>query len=194
MLFRDIPSSIVMSGSVTEPVTTAQAKAHSRVTTSDDDTYIDLLVTAARRQLEIDTRRTIPQQTLTLRMDCFPSDAIFIRQPPVQSITSITYTATDGTSTTWATADWQSNLTREPPIVVPAYGDIWPSVRVDTLSTVTLVATAGFATVPELYKHAIKLLVGHWYENREAVVDAGSLSETPLAYQRIMTLLCWGDY
>ena len=35
-----------------EPVTTAEMKTHLRVTQSNDDTYIDSLVVAARQQAE----------------------------------------------------------------------------------------------------------------------------------------------
>jgi hypothetical protein len=37
---------------------------------------------------------------------------------------------------------------------------------------------AGWATVadiPQRYKHAIQLIIAHWYENREAVVSSGAV-------------------
>ena len=46
-----------------EPITTADAKTHLRVSGSDDDSYIDILIEIARRQLENDSRTAIITQT-----------------------------------------------------------------------------------------------------------------------------------
>jgi uncharacterized phiE125 gp8 family phage protein len=191
--FHTIPNSIVLSGTVTEPLTVDVARKHCR---ADGDTETDFtgLITTCRRQLEAHTSRTIASQTLTLRMDRFPCDAIQIRRPPVSAVSSVTYTDTDGTSTTWTSSLWQSSLYREPPIIVPAYGETWPTTR-DQLDAVTVTCTAGFANeqVPADYKHAMLLLMGHLYWHREATTDV-RLEETPMAYQRMVDLLSWGNY
>lgn len=48
---------------------------------------------------------------------------------------------------------------------------------------------AGEGAVPpavnNTQKHAARLLVGHWYENREGVVE-GSLSEAPMAVRMLL--------
>jgi len=40
--------------------------------------------------------------------------------------------------------------------------------------------------IPQGIKHAMLLLIGHWYEHREGVVDAGSLSEAPAAVDALL--------
>lgn len=192
MQFSDIRSSITLSGTVTEPLTLSEAKAHLRVDGTDDDLYIAGLVTTCRRQLEAHTSRTIASQTLTLRLDRFPSDAIQIRKPPVTAVSSVQYVDTAGDTQTWSSSDWQASLHREPPIIVPAYGESWPTTR-DQLDAVTVTCTAGFSTVPDDYKHAMLLLLGHLYWHRETVTEM-RLTEMPLAYQRFADLLSWGTY
>jgi hypothetical protein len=90
----------------------------------------------------------------------------------VQSITSVKYRDTTGTlvtldpSTYVLSADaWEATLT-------PAPGGIWPTTLVHPEGVViTYVAGYGDAgtDVPQGIIAAIKLLVGTWYENREAV-------------------------
>lgn len=190
--FHKIVSSITLSGTVTEPLTLSEAKAHLRVDGTDDDLYIAALITTCRRQLEAHTSRTIASQTLTLRLDGFPSDAIQIRKPPVTAVSSVQYVDTAGDTQTWNSSYWQASLTREPPIIVPAYSQVWPTTR-DQPDAVTVTCTAGFSTVPDDYKHALLLLLSHLYFHREAASET-RLMETPLAYQRFVDLFSWGNY
>src|SRR3989442_14053609 len=56
----------------TEPVTRDEAKLHLRVTGTDDDAYIDGLITAAREYLEKIENRAFITQTLRMQLDSFP--------------------------------------------------------------------------------------------------------------------------
>jgi uncharacterized phiE125 gp8 family phage protein len=60
-------------------------------------------------------------------------------------------------------------------------------VRGDAV-TVTYVAGYGNASdCPQLAQHAIRMLVGHWYENRESATVGAEVREVPMA----VTRLCW---
>ena len=48
--------------------------------------------------------------------------------------------------------------------------------------------TAGVDALPDMVKAAIKLLVGHWYENRETVNIGNITSELPLTVKNILSL------
>lgn len=66
--------------------------------------------------------------------------------------------------------------------IYPAYGVCWPSVRCQPNAiTVRFVAGHGLnpGGIPEPLRQAILLMVGHWYESREAVT-ASAMSELPL--------------
>src|SRR5688572_25610126 len=97
---------VVQTPPAAEPVTTAEAKLHLRVTDSDDDTYIGSLITAARQKLENENGLAFINQTWDLTLDAFPDLGDVIKFPihPLSSVTSITYKDTDGTTQTWSSS------------------------------------------------------------------------------------------
>ena len=179
----------VTSEPAAEPVSTSEAKTHLRVSGSGDDTYIDTLVKAARRQVERVTGLSLITQTRALRLDEFPlSDAIELPYGPLQSVTSVAYLDADGASQTWSSSNYRADIYSYPPRVALAYGVSWPSTRGVTHSvTVTYVAGYGTAStsVPQDILHAIKLLVGHWYENREEVT-AVDMEVLPMGVEALL--------
>ena len=57
-----------------EPVTLADAKAHLKVDTTDDDALITALITAARARAEWHTGRALITQSWTLWLDAWPAE------------------------------------------------------------------------------------------------------------------------
>jgi len=180
----------------TEPVSTAEAKTHLRVTYTEDDALIAALITAARQWVEEQTYRALVSQTWDLTLDEFPTgdDPIRIPRAPLVSVTSITYTDTAGASQTLAAANYVVSATRQPGLIRPAYNCEWPEAQ-DKPDAVTVRFVAGYgaaAAVPETLKAAIKLLVGQLYEHREAAAPV-AIHEVPLGVQRILQLYDLGD-
>jgi len=176
------------SAPAAEPVSTAEAKTHMRVETSADDTYIATLVVAARRYCEAVQKRAFITQTWKLYLDRFPS-VIRIPKPPLQSVSSIAYLDTNGDSQTLSSSIYTVDTDSEPGIVYEAYNQQWPSTRdVEKAITVTFIAGYGDAStdVPAEVKHAIKLLVAHWYEHREAVADGVTPADVPLTVKSLL--------
>ena len=82
---------------VVEPVTITEAKAHLRVDTADDDTYIGTLITAAREWCEQYLDRTLVNTQWAMRLERFPTDSTYpieLPRPPV--VASGTDSATTG--------------------------------------------------------------------------------------------------
>jgi uncharacterized phiE125 gp8 family phage protein len=157
-----------------EPLQLADAKAHLRVDASHEDALIQRLIVAARRAAETATGRALCTQSWQWTADRWPCRApITLPKAPVQSVTHVKYVATDGTLTTWSSAEWQADLTSELPRILPAYGYTWPSLR-DQMAAVRVEFVAGYgaaAAVPEDIKAAMLLIVGHLFEHREDVAD-----------------------
>ena len=68
----------------------------------------------------------------------------------------------------------------KPARIVEAFNQIWPNTRrVPNAVTVTYVAGYGTARtdVPGTIKSAMKLLMGHWFENREEVVLLNTIAQ-----------------
>lgn len=179
----------VTSEPSTEPITLTEAKAHCRVDDTADDTYITALIVAARIHVENFLAKKLITQTLSLKLDEFPNGAREIKLPygPVQSVTSISYTDANGSAATFT--DYRSDLTSFIPRLTPSYGYQWPVAQYIT-NAVAIVYVAGYGTasaVPANIKHAIKLLVGHWYESREAVVTGTIVAELPMAVATLLS-------
>ncbi|AMU86674.1 head-tail connector protein [Dehalococcoides mccartyi] len=179
----------IITPPASEPVSLSEAKLHLRVDTSADDTYISNLITAARQYLEsVALQKTLGTQTLEYVLSQFPCGEIQIPRPPLQSITSIKYTDSEGVEHTIDSGDYIVNTDCSPGLVVPAYGSDWPSNSLIPSGGIRIRYQAGYTTVPEMFKHAIKLLIGHWYENRGTV----SFGSIPSNIQFTINALC-GD-
>lgn len=187
---------------VSEPVTTAEAKTHMRVEISDDDTYIDTLVATARRFAEDYTNRSFINTTWDLALDAFPPSGggtIILPKSPLSSVTSISYTDTNGDNQALAASVYTADTASEPPRIVEAYNQDWPSTR-DEVNAVVVRFVAGYgssdSSVPASIKHAIKLLAAHWYENREASVpNAAGVVGLPMGIDSILRpFRVWSPY
>ncbi len=165
---------------VTEPVLLAEAKAHLRVTVTDDDDYISALLVAARQMAETELRRALMTQTWTKTLDQFP-DAIRLDYPPIQSVTSVKYFDTAGVQQTMDPADYEVDIQSEPGYIVPAYGTCWPETLC-TINAVEVVYVAGWTSeddVPQSIKNWMLLHIGHFYENREATMPGITITPLP---------------
>lgn len=174
-----------------EPVTLEEAKAHLRVDVTDDDDLITALITAARQIVEMVLRRALLSQDWELLLDAFPATdtTLEIPLPPLQSISAITYTLEDGTSATVAATDYTVDTGSTPGRIALNSGSSWPGDSLSALGGVQIAFTAGYASaddVPQAIRQALLLLVGHLYENREAVTDTKTLQTTPLAFEYLL--------
>jgi uncharacterized phiE125 gp8 family phage protein len=156
------------------PVSLEEQKQHLRVEHDDEDGYIGSLIAAATGYVESRADRQLCTATWTLKCDGFPypSCPIELPKPPLASVTSVAYVDTAGSTQTWASSNYTVDTQSEPGSVRPVYSGTWPTAR-GHVNDVTITYVAGYgaaSAVPEVFKHAIKLLVGHLYESREAVV------------------------
>ncbi len=169
---------------VIEPVTLTEAKEHFRYDSDAANPTISAMIAAARRRIEWLEWRSHITQTITLKLDAFPSDPdiIYLPRPRLQSITSIQYVDAAGDTQTVPAANYDIDTTSEPGRVNPSYGNTWPVPRIE-MNAVTIVYVAGYGAersdVPEDTRMAIKMLAKHLWDNREAVTDM-KLSEVPM--------------
>lgn len=185
----------VVTPPASDPVTLDEAKEHLRVDIADDDTLITVLISAATEYVATVTRRSIMTQTLKLVLPEFPADSDLIRlpYPPFYTISigQVQYRdATDGTLQTWDSANYEVVQTGALCHCLRyVLNGAWPTSVLDAVDAVQITYAAGEASaadVDERIKLAIKLLVGHWYENRE--------DTTPLNLRTIPTgveMLLW---
>jgi len=172
-----------------EPLTLADAKAHLRIDSDDEDTLVAALITAARQMCEEQTWRALITQTWDLSLEAWPLlDHIAVPRPPLLTVTSITYRDDDGSTATMSASDYRVVTAYGPGRIVLKPGATWPSVTLDTGLPITVRYTCGFGatatSVPEPLRHGMLLVLGHLYENREAVVVSGFQAvQVPLTVQ-----------
>jgi len=156
-----------------EPVTLAEARAHLRVTATDEDWLIQAYVIASRRRAEHITNRRFITQTWDWHLDAFPGWALELPFGKLQSITSVKYIDTAGVQQTMDAADYLVDAKSDPGRITPAYGKVWPTTRAQ-MNAVTIRFVCGYGLadqVPWEIRAAMLLMIGHLYEHREDVAD-----------------------
>lgn len=173
----------VTAAAASEPITLAEAKAQCSVESSDEDTYLGGLISAARAHIESVCGIKIITQTVVVKCDGF-TDLAALPIAPVASISSITYVDTAGASQTLSTDVYELRASGLSASIVLKFGQAWPTIQ--TGSRITVTAIAGAATAPAEIKHAALMLVAHWFLNREAV-GPDNMAPMPMAVDALLT-------
>lgn len=153
-----------------EPISLTDAKAHLRVTSTDEDDLITNLIKEVRDHTENYLSRALINQTWKLYLDFFPS-VISIPRPPLSSVTTIEYVDTDGVTQTLANSVYTVDTDAEPGLIYEAYNQNWPTHR-DVQKAITITFVGGYgassSSIPPAIIRGMYLFIGHYYENREA--------------------------
>lgn len=183
-----------------EPVELQEAKDHCAVRHNLDDTLFRRWVAATRIYAErLSGERFITQQW-EFTYSSFPSrrDKLKIPGKPIQTVDSIEYTDDTGDDIAFGTlsgsplAIEEYTLVRdtEAPYVALKLNSDWPTAaKIDNAVRVTVTLGYGDSPldVPELYRAGMLLCVGHFNENREAVVvTSDNVSEIPLGIRHLL--------
>jgi len=145
--------------------------------------------TAARLYVEDFLRRSLITTTWRHTLDSFPCDDVLeLPRAPLVSVTSIAYVDTAGNTQTLSTDVYDVDTASLPGRIALKYLQIWPYLLpVRNAVTVTFVAGYGASgsAVPAPILAAMKLLIGHWYENREAVTGS-AMTELPVGVSALL--------
>jgi len=157
-----------------EPLTLNEAKEHLRVEISEtaEDNYINSLIKSAREEAEKFQNRAYLFQEWELILDEFPQKMPFpLPRPPLVSVLSMTYKDVDGLSYTFDPTNYVADIDSEPGRIALKRGKTWPTIELFPIGAVRIQFKAGVdvsAKVSERVKTAMKLYIGHRYENRES--------------------------
>lgn len=179
---------VLITGPVESPVSLPDVKLHLRVDHDDEDGLIQAYIDAAVAHLDGWTGvlgRCLVSQTWRQDFDRFAS---CLRLPlwPIREIRSITWRNEQGQIATISGGDYALKADALGGYVRFVDGYAYPSglYQSDAVA-VTFTAGTDPAVVPAALKAAIMLLVGHWYQNREAVAE-NSLVELPMAVNALI--------
>lgn len=182
---------VLVTDPAEEPVSLAEAKSHLRVEVSDDDSYITSLIQVAREMAENILRRALITQTWKLVLDEFPSgDEIELPLPPLQSVSSVKYTPNGSSQQTFDAGNYIVDTASEPGRIVLKSDKSWPGDTLEAAAGVEVTFVCGYgdagADVPLSIRQAMLLLIGHFYESREAVIIGTITRELPLGAKRLL--------
>lgn len=157
--------SIEISGAGPEPVTVGQVRMHTRIDDIAEDALVLDYIGTARETIEQWTGLLLRSCTMTLTLEAFESP-ILLPRAPVTSITSITYTDSDGDAQTVAGADYSLRKSGDQYSIVLAAGAAWPSIEAGSLIDVAVVAGYGPHDLPGDIRAVLYRMVAHQYDNR----------------------------
>jgi uncharacterized phiE125 gp8 family phage protein len=177
-----------------EPISIVQAKLQTRVENDLEDQWFIDSIAAARIYCERICFSAFITQVWDFWLPVWPAtNRIRLPYAPLQSVTTFEYT--DLTETTTA-VDPTTYVVRNGPTpgeIVLKFAQIWPPVVLSPGWPIHIRMTAGYGpdstTVPGPICHAIKMLVGHWYENRESVIvgrAAGTSTNVGMAVDMLL--------
>lgn len=175
-----------------EPVTVEEARTHCRIDGNQDDELLYILTRTAREYAETYTGRSFVNTTWEHRVDQFPR-FFDLPKAPLSSVTSITYVDALGATQTLSQNAYQVVSDTGPYAqkarIVEAYNQNWPTAR-GQADDVRVRYVAGYGSptdVPMTVRAAIKLMIGHLYENREATLTGTIVSEFPLGFAALLS-------
>jgi uncharacterized phiE125 gp8 family phage protein len=173
-----------------EPLDADDARRHLRVT--DEDVDVAAYIAAARARVEGVTERALITQTWTVKLDGFWGSAdLELPYPPLASVTSIVYwTDESGSTSTVAATVYEVDTASEPGRVRLKPGQSWPSDLYVKVGCITITFTSGYgatyASVPASFQQAMRLLLGHYDQNREGVVTGTIATALPEAVESLL--------
>lgn len=208
MIRSAVPRLRLVTDATSEPILIGEAKQYCRVDTTDEDDLIRALIVAARRHVEKETGLALKTQTWAAVYDRWPDQqgqgfggpwwdgtrqvpislitsttTIEIPKRPFQAITHIKLRDAYGNLNTVNASVYFTEISDMRGRVNRVLGQVWPTIILANSGAIEITFTAGFdaapyAGVPDDIKTAVKILVKHWFDNREPVV-AGSVSSVP---------------
>lgn len=148
----------------------------------DEDILLQSLIDAAVRNLEHETGRTLRVREETLVLDKW-LDRIRLPWWPIKSIDSVAYTDPEGGDQ--LAQNFRVDLRRFPAAVLKPIDQHWPEIQ-EGGQSIEITATVGMDELPSDLKLAGLLLVGHFYENREAVAVGTIATALPLSVEYLV--------
>jgi uncharacterized phiE125 gp8 family phage protein len=174
-----MPAILLMPPSA-EPWSVTEAKAFLRVEHDDDDAVIAALIAGARGHVEALSRRALLVQRWRCLLDAWPPDGrLDPRIGPLRSVIAARVydhgNNAHDVDTGSFVVDAAANVIAAPCWALPLPGRANAGIELD----LELGYGTSAADVPNPLRHAIRLLVAHWYENRGLAAIGGNVAMLP---------------
>lgn len=173
---------VKVTDAASEPVTLAEAKAHCRIDTSDEDALVTSLITAARIVAEHEMQRAIITSVFRLTTDAFPERALDLPFPALQSVATVKYYDVNNVQQTLSSALYRVDTGSSPGNISPV--DTWPDTyaRPDAVEVNYTSGWTNAAAVPLSIKQWILMRVATIFDNRADHATAREAADVLLPF------------
>jgi uncharacterized phiE125 gp8 family phage protein len=181
---------VIQTSSSPAPIDIFDAKSHLRIEwdSAADDDVLNVLIPAAVEFVQNETHSQLATATHRVYLDGFPpTREIVLPKPPLQSVSAVKYLLNNVEQTLSTSAYTVDPSGSKPGRITLNASQSWPAADAVT-NSVRIDFQSGYGNapaVPTVLKTALLMLVGHWYERREAFIDR-RLDEVPMAVRSII--------
>jgi uncharacterized phiE125 gp8 family phage protein len=178
--------STLLTGPAGEPLALAEMKQALRLDGDAEDALVARLIIAARLHVTAVTGRALITETWRLALDGVPRDRV-VRLPvsPLVAVMALRTLDDDGNATDWPVTGLV--LAKSPALIVLPEALVGAERRAQL--GIEIDYEAGYSdadAVPADLKQAMALLVGHWFEHREAGVVDVTAAALPLGVAALL--------
>ena len=182
----------LLEAPATTPVTLTEVKDQLRVEHTDDDTLINRLISVAVAYTEV--QGALGHAMITQKwgqwVNSTPPQTVKLLLGPLIAVTAVKYYDTDGVLQTDTLSNYEIFGTEFSSTIGPKEGFAWP-VTQDRPDAIRIEYTIGYGSattdIPETLRHALMMLIGHWYDNRETTM-MDELSNVPYGFDALMDM------
>ena len=150
-------------------------KLHLSISDTTWDSYLPGLITAARQKVEGYLKRSLITQTWIAYLDEW-GDEIQLPFPPLQSVTSVYYKDSNGTSTLLASSNYKVVTADAPGGIIRGDTVSYPTLQSNTPDVITITYVAGYGAsgtnVPYDIVEAIKIEVSNMFIRRDSMLPS----------------------
>ena len=166
-----------------KPISVAALKTHLRIDHADEDEYLAALIDVATQFVEERAWRALLTQTREVALDEWPVEReIELPFAPIQSVISVKYITPQGAVVVVAPENVVLNAVCEPGKLVLQRGASWPSAELAATGGVRVQYVCGWDAadkIPPALVHAVRIMCGHLYENREVAITDTIITQVP---------------
>lgn len=182
----------LLEAPATTPVTLTEVKDQLRVEHTDDDTLINRLISVAVAYTDV--QGALGHAMITQKwgqwVNSTPPQTVKLLLGPLIAVTAVKYYDANGTLQTDTLSNYEIFGTEFSTTIGPKEGFAWP-VTQDRPDAIRIEYTIGYGSattdIPETLRHALMMLIGHWYDNRETTM-MDELSNVPYGFDALMDM------
>ncbi len=174
------------------PITLSEVKDQLRVDHDDDDALLERLIAVAVAFTDVQGAlgQAMISQKWAQWLDSNTNGTVKLILGPFQVLNAVRYYDLSGTLQDDDVNNYEIFGTATYTTIQPKDGESWPETQ-DRQDAIKIEYTIGYGDtvddVPDTIRHALMLLVGHWYDNREQS-GMDELSNIPFGFESLLNM------